>query len=556
MLGPALIWQLLIFALLGGVLLAIGRRSRGWPADDETLAIPRAIAARPFASALLVALIATPLAIRHAPIVVYDVVFLLMAVPLARVLPPLAPRALRVPIYAAVALLVVNRVEGTLAEGSALRRVVMLAEGAVVAGALVAWLRARFLRAGSSPDERAVRIATGLGVALLAVIVAALIANVLGYVFLATMLTRGVGASTYAGLSMIGAVLVAQALVDLAIRSEIGQRLHMFRREGALVHRRTLRAMVVIAGLLWAGATLAAFGLAQPASRWAEDALSREWEIGTLHLSLGAVLISLVILVATFAAMRLARFVLELDVLPRMKLEPGVDGAISGLTRYLIFGVGLLLALASVGIDASQIALVAGALGVGVGFGLQGIVANFIAGIVLMLERPVRLGDFIEIGTLVGSVQRIGLRSSTVRANDGAEVIVPNESLISRELVNWTLSDRKRRIDVKVGVAYGSDPHRVLEILRDVAASHADILGGTPPLVLFEGFGESSLDFVVRFWTADFADWLRLRSEVGIRVYDALAEAGIEIPFPQRDLHLRSVSPAAAAVVRGTPGPT
>jgi small-conductance mechanosensitive channel len=238
---------------------------------------------------------------------------------------------------------------------------------------------------------------------------------------------------------------------------------------------------------------------------------------------------------------RLVRFVLELDVLPRLGLEPGVDGAISGLTRYVLVGTGILLSLAVLGIDASQIALVAGALGVGIGFGLQGIVANFIAGIVLMLERPVRLGDFVEVGPLVGSVDRIGLRSSTVRALDGAEVIVPNESLISREVINWTLSDRKRRVEVKVGVAYGSDPRQVLEILRGALEAHADVIQLDRARVLFEGFGESSLDFSVKFWAGSFEDSIRLKSEVGVAVHDALDAAGIEIPFPQRDVRVVSL---------------
>jgi len=223
-----------------------------------------------------------------------------------------------------------------------------------------------------------------------------------------------------------------------------------------------------------------------------------------------------------------------------------VDGAISGLTRYVIAASGILLSLAALGIDASQIALVAGALGVGVGFGLQGIVANFIAGLVLMLERPVRLGDRIEVGTLLGRVTRIGLRSSTVRGEDGAEVIVPNETLIGREVVNWTLSDRKRRVQIAVGVAYGTDPRRTLAVITKAVSEHVGVLstasGSAEPIVQFVAFGASSLDFVVRFWTGDDPEHEeRLKSEVGIAIHDALMAAGIEIPFPQQDVHVKSL---------------
>ncbi len=195
------------------------------------------------------------------------------------------------------------------------------------------------------------------------------------------------------------------------------------------------------------------------------------------------------------------------------------------------------------GVDDDQIALVAGALGVGVGFGLQSIVSNCISGIILMLERPVRLGDFIEVGPLVGRVERIGLRSSTVRALDGAEVIVPNDSLISREVVNWTLSDRRRRVRVKVGLAYGTDLAKAREVMSGVAQAHAGSTSGPKPDVLFDAFGESSLDFFLEFWTTDFAEWEQLKSAIGVDLYEALTKAGIEIPFPQRDLHVKTLPP-------------
>jgi small-conductance mechanosensitive channel len=151
------------------------------------------------------------------------------------------------------------------------------------------------------------------------------------------------------------------------------------------------------------------------------------------------------------------------------------------------------------------------------------------------------LGDTVEFGTRLGVVKRIGIRSSTMRTFDGAEVIVPNGNLISAEVVNWTLSDRVRRLEIPVGVAYGTDIHRVLEILVEVAQKHPDVLDHPAPQGLFRGFGDSSLDFVAWLWTANFDQWRRVGSEVAVSIHDALAEAGITIPFPQRDLHLKSI---------------
>jgi small-conductance mechanosensitive channel len=148
------------------------------------------------------------------------------------------------------------------------------------------------------------------------------------------------------------------------------------------------------------------------------------------------------------------------------------------------------------------------------------------------------------------------VRASTIRTFDGAEVLIPNGTLISNDVVNWTLSDRTRRIEIPVGVAYGTDPSRALTLLAEVGAAHAAVMSRPAPQALFMGFGASSLDFVLRFWTAEFDDWVRIQSEVTVAIHDRLRDEGIEIPFPQSDLHLRTVTPAAVeALRRGDPNP-
>jgi small-conductance mechanosensitive channel len=148
------------------------------------------------------------------------------------------------------------------------------------------------------------------------------------------------------------------------------------------------------------------------------------------------------------------------------------------------------------------------------------------------------VGDSVQLGTLTGEVKRIGIRSSTVRTFDGAEVIVPNANLVSDQVTNWTLSDRMRRIDLDVGVAYDSDPERVVALLTEVARASSGVLPEPAPLVLFVGFGDSALNFQVRVWTARYEEWLKTRSQLGLAILAALREAGIGIPFPQRDVHL------------------
>ena len=269
--------------------------------------------------------------------------------------------------------------------------------------------------------------------------------------------------------------------------------------------------------------------------------------LGNFKISLLNIILFVVILWVTSLLSRTVRYLLKDDILPRANLTRGMSSTVSLLVNYAILGVGILLAFAAAGVQAGQLTILAGALGVGIGFGLQNIVNNFVSGLILIFERPVQIGDTIEVGTLIGKVTRIGIRASTVRTFQGAEVIVPNGNLISNEVVNWTLSDQLRRLEIQVGVAYGTDPQTVLDLLVEVAKSHESVLDTPEPFALFQSFGDSSLDFVLRCWTGDFENWVTVDSEVTVAVHDAIAKAGIEIPFPQQDLHVRSLDPSVTA---------
>jgi len=161
-----------------------------------------------------------------------------------------------------------------------------------------------------------------------------------------------------------------------------------------------------------------------------------------------------------------------------------------------------------------------------------------------MFERPIQPGDVVEITGTSGKVREIGMRATTIRTFEGADVIVPNGTLLSEKLINWTLSDMNRRVDVNVGVAYGVDPRRVMELLAEVTKATPGVVALPEPAVIFSGFGASSLDFGIRAWTSEFGEWVDIRTELTTRVYEALRAAGIEIPFPQQDIHLRTVPPA------------
>ncbi len=188
--------------------------------------------------------------------------------------------------------------------------------------------------------------------------------------------------------------------------------------------------------------------------------------------------------------------------------------------------------------DLTKVTVLVGAFGVGLGFGLQDVVNNFVCGMILLFERPIHVGDMIEIGNLLGEVRRIGIRASTVRTAQGADIVMPNSQFITANVTNWTLSDRLRRIDLPVGVNYSAPPQKVIGVLEAVALAHPKILRNPQPQVLFLGFGDSSINFELRAWTDQFGDWFNIRSELAVAVYDAVNAAGMSFPFPQREIRL------------------
>lgn len=243
----------------------------------------------------------------------------------------------------------------------------------------------------------------------------------------------------------------------------------------------------------------------------------------------------------------LARSAVAANMARRQGADRGLVESISRLVHYALITVGIVAALAAVGVELQNFAIVAGALGIGVGFGLQNVVNNFASGLILLFERPVRVGDTVVVGDEWGTIKKIGLRSTVMLTFDQSEMIVPNADLVSEKVINWTLSNPTARIILPVGVAYGSPVGRVLEILRDSAFAHDAVVRQPPPEALFVGFGDSALDFELRIWVADIRQRLQVRSALLTEIERRLGEAGIEIPFPQRDLHVRSVDPDVVA---------
>ncbi len=418
---------------------------------------------------------------------------------------------------------------------------------ALVSVAVLAWLlfssKTRHVRAGTPAPHGIVRAAAWLAVAAL---LAAVIANLVGNVSLAEMLTGAVLDSAYVGLALYaGANVISSVLSFLLARRTMTRFRVITEHAGAMLA--SLNRLVMFAALVaWVLVVLNEFRIARPLFAFLKAVLNYPLEAGQLSVTLRSILLFIASIYVAFWVAKTVRYVLRDEMLPKMDLPRGVANSVASLSYYGLVLVGLMVALAAAGFETSQFAIVFGALGVGIGFGLQNVVNNFVSGLILMFERPIQPGDVVEVSGTSGKVRSIGMRATTLTTFEGADVVVPNGTLLSEKLINWTLSDMDRRIDVNVGVAYGNDPRRVLALLEDVARTTPGVAVDPAPNIVFTGFGTSALEFSIRAWTNDFGDWVNIRSQLTVRIYEALQQAGIEIPFPQQDLHLRSVSAEAA----------
>ena len=241
--------------------------------------------------------------------------------------------------------------------------------------------------------------------------------------------------------------------------------------------------------------------------------------------------------------------VLEKDVFTRVTTSKGMPSTIILLLRITLITGGFLLAAGAAGMELTNLSIILGAFSVGIGFGLQNIFNNMVSGLILAFERPIKVGDVVQVGELMGTVKTIGLRSSNVRSFDGAEVIVPNGNLISNQMINWTKSDSNRRMDIRVGVTYGTDPETVINLLEEVVTDYPEVRKSPAPKAYFLEFGESSLDFRLLAWV-HLDVRLETESKLKVDISGRLKEAGIEIPFPQRDLHIRSDATLAGTAAK------
>jgi potassium-dependent mechanosensitive channel len=307
----------------------------------------------------------------------------------------------------------------------------------------------------------------------------------------------------------------------------------------------TMLALDVLIATLLVGTIAILWGLPGALLDQATDLAINGVEVGGFNLSLVNIGVALGVFVLLLTAVRVFQRFLADRVLVQTRLELGVRDALATGVSYVGYILAALITFSVLGLDLSNIALIFGALSVGIGFGLQHVVSNFVSGLILLVQRPIKTGDWIVVGDQQGYVRRISVISTEIQTFDAAAVIVPNSTMLSSQVVNWHLHNKLGRVIIRVGLAYDSDPDQVREVLLACAEQNTDLLRRPAPQVFFLEFGESSLEFELRFFLREIDELLRVSSDLRFAIKKAFAEAGIEIPYPQRDLHIRGVGPLA-----------
>jgi small-conductance mechanosensitive channel len=527
--------HLCLTAVLVVLLYRIRRGMRALTGDEPSLKHAARVFETPIATGLLLTLFLSGWMYPQAPRLWWAIIGATALVPTAIVLrrqmePPLVPV-----LYALVGFYFVDQLRAVTATLPLVARLLFLAE--MLGGiCLLLWLLQSNWREATAqqPENQAKKhrlwTAIRLGIrAAIAVFAVAFLANILGFVSLAIFLGDGILGSAYFAMILYALFRIVDGLIVSGLRVPLLSRFGFVQRHHAAVRRSLHRALQGIGILLWTLYTLELFALRAPLMERLRAVLAASLTIGSFTITLGNVLGFAFTVWAAFFVSRVVRFLLEEDVYPRFHLARGLPYAISTMLHYLILLLGFFLAMAAMGVDMTKFTILAGAFGVGLGFGMQNIVNNFVSGLILLFERPIKIGDVIETADASGVVERIGIRASVVRTASGSEVIVPNGKFISDRVTNWTFTNNRRVIKIPVSVSTDADPERVIRLLTEVAEAHPHVEDQPPPQALLASFAAKALNFELNASTDRVEDWEQVRSEIALAVREALAREEIAI---------------------------
>jgi potassium efflux system protein len=358
---------------------------------------------------------------------------------------------------------------------------------------------------------------------------AALVGNILGYGSLSYLLGNSVLRAAYLALIFTAASRIVESLVIVAFQTRPLTYSATVRKHRTLLRRRTTQLLRLVIFLLWLSFVFKQFELSDPLINEANAVLNTGFALGAFRLSLGQIVGFILVVWASFLVSKFIRFLLEEDIYGRLKLARGLPYAISSVIHYTVLMIGFFIALAALGVDMTKFTILAGAFSVGVGFGLQNVINNFVSGLIVLFERPIKVGDVIQVGDAIGSVKKIGIRASVVHAQDGSDIIVPNGTLISNQVTNWTFSDRLRAISAQIQVPRNVDQRAAGELLEQSANETSGVVKNPAPQAFITTLNSKTLTLEVRAWTDQYEDWMKIQSDLWAAINRKLERENIEL---------------------------
>lgn len=517
------IFNLLLFTLLCGALMQLRRTAR----NHEGLEPIRPLLAKPIAAALVLSLMVLELTYPQPPPLFWTLWTMLALGGAAYLLRNLLGVIYRPLMTAIFGMLLLDEVREVLIADPIHLRLILLAETLLGAAfTLWFWRFSPFARVPAAEKNvrwRTTRAAVGIVFGLFA---AATLANLLGYVRPADFLCNAVAESTNHAVVLYSLVCVGDGYLFALLTIGPFSRLHSVSHHRGLLWQRSklflrwgMAAVVILV-------TLQMLGMRHIVWGWADAVLATKLTFASDKMKVGDLFHFVLTLASAFYLSRLIRFLLSEEIYPRVNLPRGIPYAISTMIHYAIL---LFAFFAAVG-DMSKFSILAGAFGVGLGFGLQNIFNNFVSGLILLFERPVKIGDVVQIGTDTGSVQRIGIRASVICTEAGAELIIPNGKLISDTVTNWTFSNRQRGFVIALTVPRQTEPGCMIDLMVKAATDHPKVLRYPAPEALLTKLNATTFDFELRAWTNDVERWLQIRSEITVALDAALVQACILAP--------------------------
>ena len=526
---PAIVIHLLVLVLLVAGLYWI-RGTIKAEAEKETALVHAArIFDWPVATGMLLALLVTGWLYPDPPRLLWAIAGAVALIPAVFIIRRLIDPGNYSLLYATVIAYFVDQLRFVLMPAGILSRYLFIFELLAAATFLLVALHAKQLCPSGHESDRLKKLTRIYVHIALVVFVFAGLANVLGYVQLSILVGKGMLDSSYLAIILYAAVRVADALAAASLNIRPLARLGMVRRHRELLYENTTTAIRWLAFGLWIVLALQSFSQLDLIWKGAHRLLTLDLQWGSLDIQLGPILAFPITVWASFLLSRFIRFALEEEVYPNLPLSRGIPYAVSTVVHYAILFIGFVLAVKAAGAHLSQLSFLIGAFGVGLGFGLQNILNNFVSGVILLFERPIKVGDIVQIdATSMGRVERIGIRASVILLTNGSELIVPNGNLISNPVTNWTLSNCERLIEIPVNVTSKVDPQHVLDLLTGVARAHASVLKNPAPQALLVTFG-AALNFRLRAWIDSEEEWMKITSELSLAVNAALAKENIAI---------------------------